>query len=97
MSTAEREEVAATIESFLDGSCRPYDWDDLISIPRSDETFEMVCRYCASTSDLYPTRTKTEWCSNEGAVKLREFAALLRSPAGKEEIAAFIQKEYARV
>ena len=34
---------------------------------------------------------------DESAVKLREFAALLRSPAGKEEIAAFIQKEYAEV
>ena len=97
MSTAEREEVAATIESFLNGSCRPYDWDDLISIPRSDETFEVVCRYCVSTSDLYPPPTKTEWCSEEGAAKLREFAALLRSPARNEEITAFIQKEYARV
>jgi hypothetical protein len=95
MSPKEREEVAATIESFLDGSSRRYDWDDLISIPRSDETFEMVCRYCVSTSDLYPA--KKGWCSDEGATKLREFAALLRSRAGHEEIAAFIQKEYAQV
>jgi hypothetical protein len=97
MSDAERKEVAATIESFLDGSCRPYDWDDLISIPRSDATFDVVCRYCASTSDLYPTPKTTEWCSDQGATKLRELAALLRSDAGDEKIEAFVQNEYAKV
>ena len=95
MTTAEREQVAATVESFIDESCGRYDWDDLISLPRSDKTFETVCRYCASTSDLYPT--KKGWCSDEGAAKLREFAALLRSDAADEEVTTFIQNEYAKV
>ena len=95
MSTNERKEVAATIESFLDGSGGRYDWDDLISMPRSDEVFQEVCRYCVSTGDLYPT--KRGWCSDEGAAKLREFATLLRSDAGDEKIEAFIQNEYAKV
>jgi hypothetical protein len=95
VTPTEREQVAATIESFVDGSCGQYDWDDLISIPRTDQTLEAVCRYCASTSDLYPT--KKGWCSDEGAATLRQFAALLRSNAGDDKIEAFIQNEYAKV
>jgi hypothetical protein len=88
VTRAEREQVAATIESFVGESCGPYDWDDLISISRSDRVFEAICRYCASTSDLYPA--KKGWCNDEGVAKLREFAALLRSDAGDDEITAFI-------
>jgi hypothetical protein len=92
MSGSEREQVASDIERFLDGTCGPYDWDDLTSESAKTTERQAVLNYLISTSDLYPANSG--WCSDVGEERLRAFVILLRSDAKSVAIREFIGKEY---
>jgi hypothetical protein len=93
LTQEDRSEIAATISAFLNGTCGPHDWDDLISIPRNSAEGNFICDYCAFTQHLYPPAKKGEWCNDSGAKALRAVIDLLISEVEFHSIRTFIEKE----
>jgi hypothetical protein len=72
------EEIATIIESFLDGNCGKWDWDDLCSLTISDANLDHVRVLCSSACFNFPPTEKGHFCSSEGRAYLREIARTLR-------------------
>jgi hypothetical protein len=53
-SKATREEVAKTIENFVNGSGGPWDWDDFISVRIANEELEAIRLECLRTQSEHP-------------------------------------------
>jgi hypothetical protein len=77
-SKVTREEVAKTIENFIDGSGRPWDWDDFISVQIANEELEAIRIECLRTQSQYPGGPN-QWCNEEGLEVLRSLAKQIRS------------------
>jgi hypothetical protein len=77
-SKATKEEVAKTIENFVNGSDGPWDWDDFISVRIADEELEAIRIECLRTQSDYPG-DPNHWCNEEGLEVLRSLAKQLRS------------------
>jgi hypothetical protein len=75
---ATREEVAKSIEDFVNGAGGPWDWDDFISCRIADEELEAIRIKCLRTQSEYPSGA-IGWCNEEGIEVLRELAKQLRS------------------
>ncbi len=73
-----KEDVAATIENFVDGSIGPWDWDDFISVRIADEELEAIRIECLRTQSEYPG-APNQWCNEEGLEVLRSLAKQMRS------------------
>ena len=69
-----RSRAAAVILAFLDGSCKPYDWDDFTSVRHQDPLIETARRRCVEIHDQYPPETPGRYCNNEGLELLRAIA-----------------------
>ena len=74
-----REEVISCIESFLDGTCGPHDWDDFTSASLKAPELEAVRRECAAIRDLYPPTVPGWYTSDQGFQELRRIVAQLRA------------------
>ena len=73
-----REEVARTIEQFLDGTGGSWDWDNFCSIEIVDPELDHVRILCAGASEMYPPTEKGHYCNPEGIDYLRGIANRLR-------------------
>ena len=51
-------EIADTIERFLDGICRRWDWDDFCAAPIIDPQLDAIRLRCAGLSREFPTAQK---------------------------------------
>ncbi len=72
------DQVATTIEEFLDGTCGPYGWDDFLSITLLDPQLERIRSFCGEVKTLYPPGKQRGYCSTEGFRVLRSLAERLR-------------------
>ena len=68
------EEVAKIIDSFVEGTDGPYDWDDYIHIPSRIPELEQIRKECEAIAKRFPSQIKTEWCSAEGLTELKLLA-----------------------
>jgi hypothetical protein len=75
---ATREDVAKSIENFVNGSGGPWDWDDFISCRIADEELEAIRIKCLRTQSEYPGGA-TQSCNQQGIDVLRDLARQLRS------------------
>jgi prepilin signal peptidase PulO-like enzyme (type II secretory pathway) len=75
---ATKEEVARSIEDFVNGTGGPWDWDDFISCRIADEELEEIRIKCIRTQVEHPSGA-IGWCNEEGIEVLRELAKQLRS------------------
>lgn len=75
-----REEVASTIEAFVNGTGRQWDWDGFTSIRLDDPELEAVRLKCVSLPAEYPPTTRAEYCSPAGMQVMRELLESLRAP-----------------
>ena len=73
-----KEEVAKTIENFVNGSCGPWDWDDFISVQIANEELEAFRIACLRTQSEYPGGPNQS-CNEEGLEVLRSVAKQIRS------------------
>jgi len=73
------DDIAATIDRFVDGKCEEYEWDDLMSHPLVDPELEAVRRECADIEVAHPPRHEKEWCNDEGGRALRRIAKRIRA------------------
>ncbi|PYJ08387.1 MAG: hypothetical protein DMF06_12880 [Verrucomicrobia bacterium] len=79
-----REQVAETIEAFVNGTGRQWDWDGFTSIRIDDPELEAVRKKCVAMPDEFPPSTTKEYCGEAGMQVMRELAQGLRTqPAGR--------------
>jgi hypothetical protein len=79
-----REEVASTIDGFINGTGRQWDWDGFTSIRIDDPELEEIRKRCVALPVEFPPSTTKEYCNEAGMQVMRELAQGLRSqPAGR--------------
>ena len=67
-----RAEIADTIERFLDGICRRWDWDDFCAAPIIDPQLDAIRLRCAGLPREFPTAEKGHYCGPAGMEVLRQ-------------------------
>jgi len=78
-------DAAKVIESFVDGSCGPYDWDDFLNGSKTDAELQKIREECERVEIDYPARNNHEWCNDEGGRALMQIATRLRLDASSDE------------
>jgi hypothetical protein len=66
-------EVRQILVSFLDGSGRPWDWDDFTSVPIADLALDRIRERCAGLWDEFPPERPNEYCAHAGKQVILEF------------------------
>ncbi len=77
-----REEIAKTIEGFVNGTGGKWDWDDFLAIRLQDAELDEVRKKCFSVRDEFPSSDDRQYCSEAGMQVLRDLAATLRGSRG---------------
>ena len=73
-----RTEIADLIQSFLDGSCSEWDWDDFLHTPLNDPEFQAVQNQCAALPLDYPPTESGHYTNSEGTEVLKNIVSHLR-------------------
>jgi hypothetical protein len=77
-----REEVAKTIENFVNGTGGKWDWDDFTAMRLDDPELDAVRHKCFSVRDQFPPIDPHQYCSDAGIQALRELVISLRAGRG---------------
>jgi hypothetical protein len=80
MADITKGELARLINSFLDGSCGKWDWDDFTSVRQHDPEIEKLRLRLINMRDEYPPSNPTEYCSEEGRRVMAAIAESLLHP-----------------
>jgi hypothetical protein len=80
-----RAEIADTIERFVDGICRQWEWDDFCSFPIVDPQLDSIRARCVRLPQEYPPTEKGHYCSEAGIQILRQIIFELRRPGTQIE------------
>ena len=75
------EEVANTIEGFVSGTGKQWDWDGFTSIRIDDPELEKIRQRCISVRDEFPPDKAADYCSPAGMEVMRKLAGELRARA----------------
>ncbi|MEZ5284333.1 MAG: hypothetical protein R2712_05895 [Vicinamibacterales bacterium] len=78
------EEVAATIENFIEGRGGPWEWDDFLSFQITDPQLESIRERCNGLSEECPPGMGGGYCGLEGVDVMRVFVRELRERAAKQ-------------
>jgi len=79
-----REEVADTIDGFINGTGRQWDWDGFTSIRIDNPELEAIRKKCVALPVEYPSSTVKEYCSEAGIQVMRNLIQELRTqPVGR--------------
>ena len=73
------EEIANTIESFVNGTGGQWAWDGFISIRLSDPELEAIRQKCLSIRDEFPPTDPRAYCSEAGLEAMRQIVQNLRA------------------
>jgi hypothetical protein len=76
-----REQVAETIEGFVNGTGNQWDWDGFTSIRIDDPELEKIRQRCISVRDEFPPEKPSDYCSPAGMEVMRKLAGELRARA----------------
>lgn len=74
-----REEVAETIEAFVSGTGRQWDWDGFTSIRIDDPELEEIRKRCVALPTEFPPSAPKDYCGEAGMQVMRELAQRLHS------------------
>ena len=75
------EEVATTIEGFVNGTGRQWDWDGFTSIRIDDPELEKIRQRCIAIRDEFPPQNPTDYCSPAGMEAMRKLVEGLQARA----------------
>lgn len=79
-----REEVASTIDGFINGTGRQWDWDGFTSIRIDEPELEEIRKRCVALPVEFPPLTTKEYCGEAGIQVMRDLLQGLRAqPAGR--------------
>lgn len=95
MGDDERRRMADLIVGFIDGTCGPYDWDWVMTVPKKSQEAERVSSLCASLDALHPPKQKGHFTDETGVAVLCELLRLLRTTsAGDTRVFQFIDEVF---
>src|SRR5215510_208235 len=77
-----RTDVAKVIESHLEGTSGPWDWDDFVSVRIGDARLDTIRERCAQLDREFPPERPGQYCGLGGVEVLRRFVRELRAPDG---------------
>jgi hypothetical protein len=80
------EEVATTIENFLNGLGGRWDWDDFISFPIADPRLDQVRARCNTLSTEFPPTERGHYCGPKGLEIMRALVRGLRKPGNQRDL-----------
>ena len=72
------EEVANTIEGFVNGTGNQWDWDGFTSIRLDDPELEAIRKKIVDLPVQFPPSNFLDYCSEAGMQKMREMISQLR-------------------
>ncbi|MEY2504529.1 MAG: hypothetical protein QOJ05_1167 [Verrucomicrobiota bacterium] len=75
------EEVATTIEGFVNDTGRQWDWDGFTSIRIDDPELERIRQRCIAIRDEFPPEKPSDYCSPAGMEEMRKLADGLKARA----------------
>ena len=75
------EQVATTIEGFVNGTGNQWDWDGFTSIRIDDSELEAIRQKCIKIRDEYPPEKVSDYCSPAGMEEMRKLAEGLKARA----------------
>jgi hypothetical protein len=79
-----REEVASTIDGFINGTGRQWDWDGFTSIRIDDPELEDVRKKIVALPTEFPPTAPKDYCSEAGIQVMGDLLQGLRpQPAGR--------------
>ena len=79
-----REEVASTIDGFINGTGRQWDWDGFTSIRIDDPELEEIRIRCVGLPVEFPPAAPKDYCGEGGMQVMRDLLQGLRAqPAGR--------------
>lgn len=73
------EEVANTIEGFVNGTGKQWDWDGFTSIRLDDPELEAIRKEIVALSIEFPPSNPRDYCSEAGMEKMRQMVRNLRA------------------
>ncbi len=73
------EEVATTIEGFVNGTGDQWAWDGFISIRLKDPELEAIRQKCVSIREEFPPSEPSAYCSEAGLAAMRQIVQDLRA------------------
>ena len=75
------QEVAETIEGFVNDTGSQWAWDGFISIRLDDPELEKIRQRCVAIRDEFPAPDPGNYCSEEGLKVMRQLVQDLRAKA----------------
>jgi hypothetical protein len=75
------QQVADTIDGFVNGTGNQWDWDGFTSIRIDDPELEGIRQRCISVRDEFPPEKVSDYCSPAGMEAMRKMAGKLRARA----------------
>ena len=82
------EEVANTIEGFVNGTDNQWAWDGFTSIRLDDRDLEAIRQKIVSLPTEFPPLRPREYCSEAGIERMRQIVQELRARSGSASPAA---------
>jgi hypothetical protein len=76
------EEVASTIEGFINGTGNQWAWDGFTSIRLDDPELEAIRKKVVALPMDFPSANPREYCSEAGMEQLRQIVQDLRAHSG---------------
>ena len=73
------EEVANTIDGFVNGNGNQWAWDGFTSIRLDDPDLEAIRQKCVNMPVEYPPANPRDYCSEAGMEQMRQLAKDLRA------------------
>ncbi|HJT81542.1 MAG TPA: hypothetical protein VJ719_10125 [Chthoniobacterales bacterium] len=73
------EEVASTIDGFVNGQGNQWAWDGFISIRLDDPELESIRQEIVALPAKFPSSNPRDYCSEAGMEKMREMVRNLRA------------------
>jgi len=73
------QEVANTIESFVNRTGDQWAWDGFISIRLDDPELETIRQKCVAIRDQFPPSDPRAYCSETGFAEMRQIVQDLRA------------------
>lgn len=76
-----RQYAIRSIRDFLEGTGRPFDWDDFTSSPLGFPDLDEIRQLCLELPAAFPPQNDREYCNDIGLVALRQSLEVLEADA----------------
>jgi hypothetical protein len=77
-------QLANLLEGFVNGTCGDWEWDEFLFSNPTDPEIETIRQHCERLDIEYPPSRSGEFCNDEGAEVLLNYARKLRRESSSQ-------------